>query len=90
MYAHCGLLLPLFIQKKYDICLVKGCGTDSQGKQYCEKHMSVVQRRKLTHEMSSLIRSSCCDAKCMIGKVHDNGEQYCKKCKQPCCWKAPR
>ena len=76
------------MQKHHDTCLVSGCGKPSQGKQYCAKHATAAQRRKLTNELSVLIRSDCHGAKCVTGDVHDNGEQYCSQCKQPCCWKA--
>ena len=76
------------MQKQHEFCLVNGCGKVSQGKQYCAKHMNVGERRKLTTSKSAQIRSDCCSAKCEAGVVHDNGEQYCTKCKHPCCWKA--
>ena len=87
MHARCGLLPPLLIQKKYGVCLMKGCGKDSNKKQYCEKHLSVDLRRKLPKELHARIRSHCCSAKCISGEAHENGEQYCAKCKEPCCWK---
>ncbi len=75
------------MQKHYETCLVAGCGKATQGKQYCSKHASPNQRRSLSTDLRALIRSECCDAKCTIGEVHEYGEQYCTKCKQPCCWK---
>ncbi len=81
------VLPPLPIQKKYAVCLVKECGKDSYGRQYCEKHTSVDLRRKLPNTLRAHIRSHCCSAKCVSGKAHENGEQYCAKCKEPCCWK---
>jgi hypothetical protein len=51
--------------------------------------MTPGQRRKLTPELSALIRSDCCKATCVVGEVHGNGEQYCTKCKQPCIWRVP-
>jgi hypothetical protein len=84
------MFLPLpLIYKRRDICLVKGCGKSSNGRSYCNAHMDVSARRALTKDLSALIRSDCCDAACFKGEVHDNGEQYCSKCKQPCCWKVP-
>src|SRR3990167_6709986 len=68
------------MQKHREICAIGACGQPSRGKQYCAKHMTAAQRRTLTSELSGLIRSDCCSAKCVIGKVHDNGEQYCEKC----------
>ena len=75
------------MQKRHDVCLVGGCGKASHGKQYCVRHMNVGQRRTLTTELSAVIRSDCCSAKCVRGKPHENGEQYCTKCEEPCCWK---
>lgn len=75
------------MQRKHDTCTVKGCGKASNGKQYCEKHGTAGQRRTLTRELSALIRSDCCTARCVIGAAHDNGEQYCSACKEACCWK---
>jgi len=66
---------------------MKGCGKASHGKQYCAHHMNIAVRRQLPGELRAAIRSDCCNAKCVSGKPHENGEQYCTKCKQPCCWK---
>ena len=77
------------IQKKHESCPVKGCGKPSKGKPYCPEHMTVEKRRKLNSDLSAIIRSHCHDAKCFSGAPHDTGEQYCSKCKEPCCWKAP-
>jgi len=85
--AYCEPLPTLPIQKKYAVCLVKECGKDSYGRQYCEKHTSVDLRRRLPNTLRAHIRSHCCSAKCVSGKAHENGEQYCAKCKEPCCWK---
>lgn len=78
------------MQKRREICAVIGCGKASKGRQYCENHITPVQRRKLTDELSSLMRSDCCNAGCVIGTLHDNGERYCVKCKEPCIWKVQR
>lgn len=89
--AHlAGSFPPCPIQKHREICLVAGCGKPTKGRQYCEKHASPAQRRTLTAALSALIRSECCDAKCVKGEAHDNGEQYCAKCKHACCWKTMR
>jgi len=80
--------LPLsLIPKKREFCAVKGCIKATNGRQYCEKHLSVDERRKLSQEQQTCIRSDCCSALCITGEVHENGEQYCTKCKQACCWK---
>lgn len=76
------------MQKRRETCLVGGCGKASHGKQYCEKHLNVAQRRKLTTERSALIRSDCHNVKCVAGVAHEYGEQYCSQCKEPCRWKA--
>jgi len=78
------------IPKKYEFCTVKDCGKETNGRQYCEKHQSVDARRKVSQKQRAFIRSDCCDAKCISGKVHENGEQYCTKCKLPCCWRTER
>jgi hypothetical protein len=78
------------MQKHRVVCLVKDCGKPSMGKQYCSKHLAVSERRKLPTEMRALIRSACCEAKCISGAGHDNGEQYCAQCKLPCLWKTMR
>ncbi len=49
--------------------------------------MTPAQRRVLPAEVLLNIRSLCCEAKCKAGPVHDYGEQYCSKCKEPCPWK---
>lgn len=77
------------MHKKNEYCRVKGCGKASHGKQYCVQHMTAGQRRSLPRELTALIRSDCCSATCVAGKTHDNGEQYCTKCHQACCWKKP-
>lgn len=68
-------------------CPIGQCGKATGGKPYCPKHMDVKERRSLSASLRGLIRSDCCEAPCLAGKVHDNGEQYCTKCKEPCCWK---
>ncbi|PIR53545.1 hypothetical protein COU76_00685 [Candidatus Peregrinibacteria bacterium CG10_big_fil_rev_8_21_14_0_10_49_10] len=78
---------PSPIQKKHEFCTVKGCGKATKGKQYCDKHLSLDERRKLSNQLQSHIRSDCCSAQCVSGKAHENGEQYCKSCKEACCWK---
>jgi len=65
---------------------MKGCNKATKGKEYCEKHLSIDERRKMTDKQQAGIQSGCCKAKCTIGEVHENGEQYCTKCKKPCCW----
>jgi len=75
------------MQKKHDTCTMKNCGQASDGKQYCPQHASLGSRRKLSGDMMAHIRSACCTVKCVSGKAHENGEQYCTKCKEPCCWK---
>lgn len=76
------------MQKRHEICVVGECGKASHGKQYCDKHANVAQRRKLTSTQSAVIRSDCHRAACMPGKAHEYGEQYCTRCLEPCCWKA--
>ncbi len=73
--------------KKHELCPVKGCGKITNGKPYCPKHVTLGQRRKLSSDLALLIRSHCCNARCVSGEEHDIGEQYCTKCKQPCVWK---
>ena len=63
------------------------CVNATNGKQYCEKHSSTKDRRKMSGNKQRNILSDCCNAKCVIGDVHDNGEQHCTKCKHPCVWK---
>jgi hypothetical protein len=76
------------VVKKQVICSVKDCTNEGKGRQYCEKHSTAEARRKMTKNRQTNIISGCCDAKCVVGEVHDTGEQYCTKCKQPCVWKA--
>ncbi|MBU0458642.1 hypothetical protein KJ652_04170 [Patescibacteria group bacterium] len=66
---------------------MKGCEKATNGRQYCEKHLSLDERRKISKKQQTNIRSGCCGAKCMTGEVHENGEQYCTKCNKACCWK---
>ncbi len=68
-------------------CPIGQCGVATGGKPYCPKHMDVKERRKLSSSLRSLIRSDCCEAACTQGDLHEFGEQYCTKCKKPCCWK---
>lgn len=49
-------------------------------------HTTLAERRKLPDALRATIRSICCGAKCVSGLPHESGEQYCTKCKQPCCW----
>ncbi|MDD3896554.1 MAG: hypothetical protein PHU04_01755 [Candidatus Peribacteraceae bacterium] len=83
----CVPVPPTPIPKKHEFCTVKGCGKATNGRQYCEKHLSVESRRKLSQAQQTSIRSACCNARCTSGKAHESGEQYCSKCKQPCYWK---
>ena len=85
---RCVSVPPSPIPKKHEFCTVKGCGKETHGKQYCVAHMNVAVRRQLPQELRAIIRSACCSAKCVSGKAHDNGEQYCVGCKEPCCWRA--
>ncbi len=81
-------LLPnTSIQKTRENCPAKGCGKPSHGKPYCLRHVTAAQRRVLPQEVLRNIRSLCCEASCTSGPVHDYGEQYCSKCKEPCPWK---
>lgn len=84
----CDPFPSLSMYKHQANCLVKGCGKASHGKPYCSNHFTVSQRRKLNSELSALIRSSCCRAACKTGAPHENGEQYCTKCDEACCWMA--
>ena len=70
------------------VCPIKDCGQPSNGKPYCKLHMALGERRKVSKELSMIIRSACCSAKCETGAAHEDGMQYCTKCKQPCIWKA--
>ena len=80
--------IPLsIIPKKYEFCTMKGCKKATNGRQYCETHLSVEARRKLSQKQQTCIRSACHNAKCFNGAAHENGEQYCSKCKKACCWK---
>ena len=83
------LSLSMHPTKQREVCHYAGCDKPSNGKSYCAKHMNLSQRRKLPAEVTAIIRSGCCDAKCVAGEQHDMGEQYCTKCKQPCAWKVP-
>lgn len=66
---------------------MKGCGKATHGKPYCLKHATIALRRVVPDAARANMRSGCCDAKCVSGVAHDDGEQYCTKCKQPCHWK---
>ena len=76
---------------KYKACIVDGCGKQSHGKAYCDKHLIEFKRGKkpvavISDERKALMRSSCCGTVCTAGARHEYGEQYCKKCGQPCMW----
>ncbi len=55
------------------------------GRRYASQ-MTLAERRKLPDALRSTIRSICCEAKCVSGSPHENGEQYCTACKEACCW----
>ncbi|MEK7563874.1 MAG: hypothetical protein AAB544_05800 [Patescibacteria group bacterium] len=76
------------MQKKHEICLVRGCGKPTSGRQHCAAHGTPEQRRKLSTAIQKTIRSACCSEECFSGEGHENGEQYCAKCKEPCGWKS--
>jgi len=67
---------------------MKDCNNATSNRQYCDKHASAADRRKMSGNKQAKILSGCCNAKCKTGKVHEMGEQYCTKCKEPCCWKS--
>jgi len=64
-YAFTQFIPPSSIHKKYEICTVKDCGKATNGRQYCDKHISVDARRKLSDKQQIVIRSLCCGAKCV-------------------------
>ncbi|MFH0770801.1 MAG: hypothetical protein V1926_05525 [Candidatus Peregrinibacteria bacterium] len=68
-------------------CKAQGCRSPSHGKLHCRRH-ALKEITVITPDQRAHMRSLCCSALCEAGKHHEYGNQYCGKCKEPCCWKA--
>ena len=65
-------------------CTIPFCDREHYGKGLCRMHY---QRQYKSPSHTITMRSACCNSKTEEGEPHENGKQYCGRCKLPCFWR---